>query len=147
MGTLSSVYNLREDITRFNDVADFVDSFDDWTSWTPVFTAIGGMNVAVNTIHAARYMKIGTNVFFDIDLSITTSGAASSWLEMTIPAGAGLTANSRPLPATYIQPGTDGDQKLASCFLQGLTLLLRRPEGGNFTLDTMRIRISGVRRV
>jgi hypothetical protein len=119
-----------------------------WVSWTPTFNTVGGMVVTVNTNHACRYAKLGTEVYFDIDLSVTTSGTASGWLELNnIPAGAGLSANARPLVGIFRQPASGGDAWLSSCFCAGTTLNVRRVEGGDYTLDTLRLRISGVRRV
>ena len=65
MALLSVAYNLREEIARMNDVADFVDLFDAtaWTNWTPSFVAIGGMTVTLDTNHACRFSKVGALVF------------------------------------------------------------------------------------
>jgi len=119
-----------------------------WVSWTPTFNTVGAMVVTVNTTHECRYAKLGTEVYFDIDLSVTTSGTASGWLELNnVPAGAGLSANIRPLTAGFRQPASSGDLWTGSCFCSGTTLNVRRVEGGDYTLDTLRLRISGVRRI
>lgn len=119
-----------------------------WVSWTPTFATIGGMTVTLNTNHACRYAKLGTEVYFDIDLSVTTSGTASSWVEINnVPVGTGISANVRPLVGVFRQPGASSDLWVGSCFSVGATLNMRRVEGGNYTLDTLRLRISGVRRV
>lgn len=114
-------------------------------SFTPTFTPIGDMAVTINTTHAATYWYVGRSVFFDIDLTLTTSGTASSWLQLNFPSGIVITSNSRPVACNYSQPSAEATQLLASCFVQPTIMFIRKVEGGNFSLDTIRVRVSGNR--
>ena len=56
-----------------------------WTSWTPTITASGSMTISSTSINLARYYVLGKTLFFQIDVSFTTGGTASTGVYISLP--------------------------------------------------------------
>lgn len=63
-----------------------------WTTWTPTWTGHGGMTVSSVNNLCAKYLKIGSFVFFIIYATMTLGGTAGVRLYFTLPATADVNA-------------------------------------------------------
>lgn len=57
---------------------------DAWTNYTPVLDASAGA-ITSYTNNSARFMQTGKTVRFEVDVSITNAGTASSAIRITLP--------------------------------------------------------------
>jgi hypothetical protein len=141
MGTLADTYNLREDIARMNDVADFVDSFDEVVTWSPVYTPSGSMTFTSVTTTFAEYTKIGNFVFVNLRAQGTIGGTLSNAIGISFPLT--FAKVDTPLGGFYRQPTTSGSIPVALGFCSGTSISFRRGDATNFIADTLTIRLTG----
>lgn len=84
MGLLSDVYGLNTEIATMRNLSDFVDDFNDLTSYTPI-VAINAGTATLNTVTFAQYLKIGTLVYVRTSVDVTLGGSPGAFLTVTLP--------------------------------------------------------------
>ena len=140
---LSATYDLRTELARMNDVADFVDTFDDALSYTPGITASGSMGVSLTTTTRANYWLLGggRHVLLDLNLIITTSGSASNQIVITLP-----TASYGSLqPFAGFATGSSLGNTIVGAYTGGgANIGVERRDGSNWTIEAITIGIKGI---
>lgn len=93
--TIKTTSNLTANrtLTLLIDDADRTVNFDDWVTWAPTISSVGG-TITAHTVNAALYCQIGKTILFQLDVTITTVGTATGAFQWTHPvtAAAGLPA-------------------------------------------------------
>jgi hypothetical protein len=72
--------------------ANTLDDYEEGT-WTPTVTSITGTITTVGAV-AGYYQKIGRNVFYTLDITITTNGTGASGVRATLPFTSDITATA-----------------------------------------------------
>lgn len=146
MGTLSSTYNLRDDIARMNDVADFVDSFDDsaWTGWTPTISVVAPMTISAITSNGF-YLRVGSFVFVRLRFSCTLGGTLSTLIQVTTPIdpNIGTLGLETPMLCQIVNTGTRLGYGVTQGAFTPRRFDVRRFDGANFVAGSCAVSLSG----
>jgi hypothetical protein len=105
----------------------------EWTDWTPTYTPNGSMTFTSVTTTTARYKKNGKTLMFELNVSGTTGGSASSNITFTLPSG--ITTKNSSYLVCYMNnngTGTTGYVRFDGSNNAGLYKI----DAGNFTLGT-----------
>lgn len=143
MALLSATYNLREEIARMNDVADFVDTFDTVASYTPVVTGSGSMTTTLTTTTHAKYWLLGggRHVSLYLKLVITTGGTASNQILIALPT---TSLGDFQVLSAFAGSATLGNTILGAYTGATPVVVLEKRDGSNFPLEAITIGVSGV---
>lgn len=125
-------YNLRSELATMNDVADFVDSFDAPTSFTPTLSASGSMTATSATGGSCTYWQIGKLVIARYYITdITTGGTASNEIRATLP----VTASGTSLGGGACVGNSTADTGFY-LFQSSTVVGFRKAGAGNYSLTT-----------
>ena len=98
--------NLVTAVTNLTTAINNTLALGPWSTWSPTITSQTGTITTLGTI-TARYAQAGKNVYFFLEILITTNGTGASYINASLP----VTAKSNT-PAT----GRDGlTAKVLSC--------------------------------
>jgi hypothetical protein len=140
----SSDTNIPTGTVRYDSTNKILDSWNgsSWvnalptavTSFTPTYTAVGGMTFTSTSLSYANYIRMGKLCFFHIVDTGTTSGSASNEIEFASP----LTQVSQQVLTAWYADG--GSAAPGACISSSTTKFrVRKADGSNFALSTGRI--------
>jgi hypothetical protein len=140
---LSATYDLRTELARMNDVADFIDTFDDVLSYTPGISASGSMGTSLTTVNRANYWLLGggRHVLLDLSLIITTSGSASNQIIIQSPTSS--YGSLQPF-ACFLSSTTIGNSNGNAYLGSGTNLAVERRDGTNYPIEAITVAIKGI---
>lgn len=141
---LSNDFNLRLDQARMNDVADFVDLFNSYTTWTPTYTPSASMTFTSITTDRAYYVKIGNFAYFNILFRGTIGGTLGNNIRVSLPIN--LADLETPFNGFHRQPLDSGTIPSAHGRATGSPIngiVVRKHDGSNFIANTLQMGISG----
>jgi len=106
---------------------------EEWIDWTPVYTPNGSMSFTSITTTTARYKQTGKTFVFELNVSGTTGGSASTNISMTLPSG--ITTKNQSILICYMN--NNGTNTTGRAVFDGTNnVALAKIDGGNFALGT-----------
>lgn len=140
---LSATYDLRTELARMNDVADFVDTFDAVTSYTPGVAGSGSMAVALTTVNHAKYWILGggRHISLYLKLVLATSGTASNQILVDLPTAS---LGDFQVLSAFAGSTTLGNTMLGAYTGATPVVVLEKRDGSNFPLEAITVGVSGL---
>lgn len=76
-----------------------------WQSWTPTVTGSGSMTISGLTVAFARYLQLGSIVFFTLNISCTTGGTAGQDIQISFPINSSIVTDAIAISGNGVPAG------------------------------------------